>query len=70
MSILKSVCSVHDRAMEHDLKLGTIVLTLAQVEKMYYEIPDPLGNKSALEVFLRKEHYMHDGVHLMWTQPL
>ena len=70
MSILKSVRAVHDRAIEHDLKLGPIILRLDQVEKMYDEITYPLGNKPSLDAFLHKEHYMHDGIHLMWTLPV
>ena len=67
MSILKAICVVHDCATEHDLKLGPIVLRIDQVRKMYEEIPS--GSKPSLSTFLIEEHYMYDGVHLMWTRP-
>ena len=70
MSILKSVRAVNDRAIEHDIKLNQLVLRLDQVKKMYDEITYPLGDKPSLDAFLHKEHYMHDGIHLMWTRPI
>lgn len=69
MSILTAVQEVHDLAMQHNIKIGHLRLTLGQARDLYNLLPDPTHKKPTLSWFLIEEHYLWDGVHLMWDRP-